>query len=62
MDSLNVLRASGRVVAIDILVCRHIDGLAPVNDLAEFRRELRVCSVATCPEGVTAKRGDGVVV
>ena len=38
------------------------DGVAAVDDLAEFGRELLVSGVAGCPERVAADFGDGVVV
>lgn len=60
--ALNVLGPCVGVVAVEVGVCRAVDGVAAVDDLAEFGREFLVGGVAGGPERVAADAGDGVVV
>ena len=60
--ALDVLGACVGVVAVEVGVCGAVDGVAAVDDLAEFGREFLVGGVAGGPERVAADAGDGVVV
>jgi hypothetical protein len=60
--TLDVLGAGVGVVAVEVGVRGAVDGVAAVDDLAEFGREFLVGGVAGGPEGVAADGGDGVVV
>ena len=62
MAALDVLGSSIGIIAVEVSVRRAEDGVAAVDDLAEFGRELLVSGVAGCPERVAADFGDGVVV
>ena len=60
--ALDVLGAGVGVVAVEVGVCGAVDGVAAVDDFAEFGGEFLVGGVARGPEGVAADGGDGVVV
>lgn len=60
--ALDVLRARRRVLAVQVGVCRAVDGRLAVDELAEGRGELLVRAVAGRPEGVAADGGDRVIV
>jgi hypothetical protein len=62
MAALDVLGPCVGVLAVEVGVCGTVDGVAAVDDLAEFRRQLLVGGVARGPERVAADFGDGVVV
>lgn len=62
MNALDVLGASIRIITIEICVCAHINGLAAIDDPAEFRAQFRVRSVSACPESIAPNRWDRVVV
>lgn len=40
VDAFDVLRAGLGIVAVEVFVGAHVDGLSPINDLTEFRRQL----------------------
>jgi hypothetical protein len=60
--ALDVLGPGVRVVAVEVGVCRAVDCIPAVDDLAEFRGEFLVGRVARGPEGVAADGWDCVVV
>lgn len=62
VSALDILRTACRVLTIEIRMSRPIDSLFAIDQLAEVRRQLLVCSVSACPEGVATDRRHSVVV
>lgn len=60
--SQNMLWPGMLVASLKVGVGRAVHCLAIINDLAELRRKLLVCRVATCPQCVSTDCGHSVVV
>lgn len=43
-------------------MCRPVDCFSTINDLTESWAELLIRGITACPQGISAERGDGVVV
>lgn len=52
VDALDMLRSGIRIVAVEICVSANINSFSAVDDLPEFRTELRVRSVSAGPQRV----------
>ena len=62
MDPLDTLWACIGIVSVEIRVCRDINGLPAINDLAEFWTQFRVCAISACPKCITANGRNSIVV
>jgi hypothetical protein len=60
--TLNILRSGFGILAIEIRMSRTVDGGPAINNLAERGRELLICSIPTCPKGISSDCRDSIIV